>query len=69
MAYSMYEATVPVLAHALRSLRGVLQKGEQWAADKGVAPEVLLGTRLVLDMLPLSRQVLRTLEGLSLIHI
>ena len=57
MAYSMYEATVPVLARALRSLRGVLQKGEQWAADKGVAPEVLLGTRLMPDMLPLSRQV------------
>lgn len=57
MAYSMYEASVPVLARALRNLRGVLRKGEQWAADKGVAPEVLLATRLLPDMLPLSRQV------------
>ena len=57
MAYSMYEATVPVLARALRNLRGVLQKGEQWDTEKGVAHEVLLGTRLVPDMLPLSRQV------------
>ena len=57
MAYSMYQATVPVMVRALRNLRGVLQIGEKFAADKGIAPEVLLSTRLIPDMLPLLKQV------------
>jgi uncharacterized protein len=57
MAYSMYEATVPVMVRALRNLRGVLQIGEKFGGEKGIAPEVLLSTRLIPDMLPLLRQV------------
>jgi len=54
---SMYQACVPVCARALRNLRVVLQKGEAFANEKGFAPEVLLQTRLIADMLPLVRQV------------
>jgi hypothetical protein len=57
MAYSMYHATVPVMARALRNLRGVLEIGEKFAGEKGIAPEVMLGSRLIPDMLPLIKQV------------
>ncbi len=57
MSITMYQASVPVFIRALSSLRGVLQKGEAFAAEKGFAPEVLVQTRLIADMLPLSRQV------------
>ena len=54
---SMHAFAVPVFVRALRNLRGVLEIGEKFAADKGIAPEVMLQTRLVPDMLPLVRQV------------
>jgi hypothetical protein len=57
MSISMYQASVPIFVRALTNLRAVLQKGEAFANEKGFAPEVLLQTRLIADMLPLSRQV------------
>jgi hypothetical protein len=57
MTISMYQASVPVFVRALQNLRAVLQKGEAHAAEKDFAPEVLLQTRLIADMLPLVRQV------------
>lgn len=57
MSLSMYQASVPVFIRALSNLRVVLQKGEAFAIEKGFAPEVLVQTRLIADMLPLSRQV------------
>jgi uncharacterized protein len=57
MTISMYQASVPVFVRALSNLRAVLQKGEAFAGEKGFAPEVLVQTRLIADMLPLVRQV------------
>lgn len=57
MSLSMYQASVPVFLRTLGNLRAVLQKGEAFAADKGIEPAVLLGTRLIPDMFPLLRQV------------
>ena len=57
MSMSMYEASVPVSLRALSNLRGVLQLGESFAKERGIAPEVLLQQRLIADMLPLVRQV------------
>ena len=57
MTLSMYQASVPVFLRALANLHHVLKKGEAHAQAKGVAPEVLLQTRLIPDMLPLTRQV------------
>jgi hypothetical protein len=57
MTISMYTASIPVFVRALRNLRAVLQKGEAHASDRNFAPEVLLQSRLIADMLPLVRQV------------
>ncbi|MGH8032989.1 MAG: DUF1993 domain-containing protein [Luteimonas sp.] len=57
MSLSMYQASVPVLQRALSNLRGVLEKAEAHAVEHGIAPEVLLQTRLMPDMYPLLRQV------------
>ena len=57
MQISMYRASVPVLARALRNLASVLRKGEAHATARNVDPAVLLGYRLAPDMFPLTRQV------------
>lgn len=54
---SMYQASVPVLQHALGNLRELLRKGQAHAQTQGYDPAVLLQTRLYPDMLPLLRQV------------
>ena len=54
---SMYQATVPVMIKALENLAAILAKGEQHAAAKKIAPEVLVNSRLFPDMFPLSKQV------------
>jgi len=57
MSFSMYQASVPVFLRALSNLRAVLQKGEAFATDKGFEPSVLLNSRLIADMFPLTKQV------------
>lgn len=57
MSLSMYQASVPVLARALRNLSHVLGKAAAQAEQRKIKPEVLLGTRLYPDMFPLSKQV------------
>ena len=57
MQISMYRASVPVLARALRNLAAVLRKGEAHAAARNIDRAVLLGYRLAPDMFPLTRQV------------
>lgn len=57
MSLSMYQASVPVFVRALGNLRAVLQKGESFATDKGFEPSVLLNSRLIADMFPLTKQV------------
>jgi hypothetical protein len=48
---------VPVLVRALNNLSTVLAKGAAHAAERNIAPEVLLNTRITPDMFPLIRQV------------
>ena len=57
MSLSMSQVSVPVFVRALSNLRGVLQLGEAFATERGIAPDVLLQQRLIVDMLPLLRQV------------
>src|SRR3954469_17254548 len=54
---SFYDAAVPAYLQILGSLTGILTKAEAHCAAKNIAPEVLLGSRLYPDMLPLSKQV------------
>lgn len=54
---SMHQASVPVFIREMQNLAHVLRKGEAHAKALDIAPEVLLQTRLIPDMLPLVRQV------------
>ena len=62
MAISFYEITVPVYQQFLRSLLGVLDKGEKHCSEKGIEPAALFGTRLAEDMQPLSFQILMAIH-------
>ena len=57
MTLSMYQASAPVFVRALGNLTHVLKKGEGHAKAKNGTDEALLQTRLIIDMLPLIKQV------------
>src|SRR3954469_8707647 len=57
MAFGMYAASVPIYQRQLAALSKVLEKGSAWAAAKKVDEAVIMGTRMIPDMLPFSRQV------------
>ena len=57
MQISMYRASVPVFARALRNVIAILRKAEAHAAERRIDPTVLLNYRLAPDMFALTRQV------------
>ncbi len=57
MAFSIYDASVPPMAHMLGSFYTVLANGEAHAKEAGVDPNSYLELRLAPDMLPLVAQV------------
>jgi uncharacterized protein len=57
MKISMYQASAPRFANALRNLSAILDKAQAHAEAKKLDPAVLGVQRLIADMLPLSRQV------------
>ena len=57
MQISMYRASVPVFARALRNLIVILKKAEAHATERKIDPTVLLNYRLAADMFALTRQV------------
>ncbi len=54
---SFYDAVVPAYLQMLGSLTGLLTKAEAHCKTKNIQPEVLLGSRLFPDMLPLGKQI------------
>jgi hypothetical protein len=54
---NMYDASVPVFAHFLRSLSVILKKAETHCAARKIDPAVILTARLFPDMFPFTRQV------------
>jgi hypothetical protein len=54
---SFYDAVVPAYLQMLNSLTGLLAKAEAHCTARKIQPDVLLGSRLFPDMLPLSRQI------------
>jgi uncharacterized protein len=54
---SFYDVSVPAFLQTLGGLQGILTKAEAHCEAKKIAPEVLLGSRLYPDMLPLSKQI------------
>jgi len=63
MSLSLYEASIPVFARALRNLTAILDKGAGFAAEKGLEPATLTQARLVADMDPLPQQVWRASDS------
>jgi uncharacterized protein len=59
MPLTLFKASVPAFVRGLNVLSTLLKKGEEYAAQAGMAPEALLDARLAADMLPLSAQVQR----------
>jgi len=57
MKISMYQASAPRFANALRNLSAILDKAQAHAEAKKLDPAVLGGLRLIADMFALSRQV------------
>ncbi len=54
---SFYHGTAPVFIHMLTALSAVLKKGEAYAEEKKIKPEVLLNARLYPTMYPLLNQI------------
>ncbi len=54
---SLYTATVPSFVQMVEATAGVIAKGEAFAAERGIAPETLIGGRLAPDMLDFAYQV------------
>ncbi|MDI1265548.1 MAG: DUF1993 domain-containing protein [bacterium] len=57
MAIGMYSASIPVYQRQLAAISKVLEKGSAWAAARKADEAVVAATRLIPDMLPLTRQV------------
>jgi hypothetical protein len=57
MAISMYQASVPLFARGLASLKTILTKGAAHAAARKIDESVFLTARLYPDMLPFVRQI------------
>ena len=57
MPISMYQASAPRFANALKNLSAILDKTQAHVEAKKIDPAVLLASRLYPDMLPLVRQV------------
>lgn len=60
---NIYDASVPVFTHFLRSLSVILKKAEVHCAAKKIDPAVILGARLYPDMFALTRQVQIASDG------
>jgi hypothetical protein len=57
MAFTIYDASVPIFQQVLKSLTGLLDKAEAHAAEKGVDVATLLNASLAPDMFPFIRQI------------
>lgn len=57
MAFSIYQASVPVYVRQLTALSAILDKANGYAAQRKIDTTALVQTRLFPDMLPLAQQV------------
>jgi uncharacterized protein len=57
MSVSLYDLSIPVFTLTLNNLGAILDKAAGYAESKKVDPEVVCAARLIIDMLPLSRQI------------
>lgn len=57
MPISLHAAFVPTCRQLIAATLGLIDKAEAHCTDKKIDPAVLLGTRLIADMFPLSYQL------------
>jgi hypothetical protein len=57
MAFTIYDASIPVFQQMLNSLLGIIDKAEAHAAEKGIDVGTLLNASLAPDMFNFIRQV------------
>ena len=57
MPLSMYQASVPVIAHLLTTTSAIIDKAAAHCAAKKIDPAVLVNYRLAPDMLPFKNQI------------
>ncbi|OUS28256.1 hypothetical protein A9Q99_12030 [Gammaproteobacteria bacterium 45_16_T64] len=57
MSISMYQTSVPVFVRMLTNLSDILKKGQAFAEEKGIDPDILVGSRLRPDMYNLAKQI------------
>jgi uncharacterized protein len=57
MAFSIYDASIPVYVRLLKALSANLDKAAAHAAEKRIKPEALITARLYPDMFTLAEQV------------
>lgn len=62
MPLSLYSATVPRFLQILGSVATLIDKGEAFAGERGLAPADIIGAQLAPDMLPFAYQVKATAE-------
>jgi hypothetical protein len=60
MAFTLYSATVPTFQQILGSMSALLDKGEAFCKEKGLAPEEIVQARLAPDMFPFAYQIKST---------
>ncbi len=63
MAFTLYDASIPVFVNSLRNLSALLDKAEAHASANGVALQTYLDARLAPDMHPLTRQIQIASDG------
>ncbi len=57
MSLSLYQSLIPPAIRMLSSLGKILEKAEQYASDRHFNAKNLVGSRLFVDMHPLSKQI------------
>lgn len=57
MTFSLYSAVVPAYLQILQSVSGLLDKGESFCSEKGLAADEIIAARLADDMHPFAYQV------------
>ena len=57
MANNLYNFSVPLFIHHFDMLAKILKKGERYAEKKKIDKDVLINSRLIADMFPLTRQI------------
>ena len=60
MAFTLYSATIPTYRQILGAVAGLLDKGEAFCTEKGLAPAEIIQARLAPDMFPFTYQVKST---------